>query len=365
MPRRKPSKMTPRTGAIGHVCFLLLAALGACVLTSNPTAAATLPAAHVRGGDAGKELSTRIILLGTMGGPVVDSSRSEPAALLVVGGIPYLIDAGASVSQQVERAGFKLVDVRHIFITHHHIDHSAGLVSLMSFVWFQRAWNAISLPPVEIYGPPATQFLVGTALSYLSVSERIFRAGAPALALAAPMFQAHDIDHDGVVYRDANITVTAAENTHYTFSSGSPATGRDKSYSYRFDTPQGAVVFTGDTGPSEAVTRLARGAAVLVSEVCLCLRPPGDGVVPPLGDRRPRMPPKGLRAEEDFHSRHEHLTPEEVGVMAARANAKVVLLTHLAPGNLPTDLAQFTAGVQKHFGGTVIAGRDLLEYDIR
>lgn len=35
----------------------------------------------------------------------------------------------------------------------------------------------------------------------------------------------------------------------------------------RFDTPDRSFVFTGDTGPSDAVTKLAEGADVLVTEV--------------------------------------------------------------------------------------------------
>src|SRR5260370_14236095 len=41
----------------------------------------------------------------------------------------------------------------------------------------------------------------------------------------------------------------------------------ETSCSYRFDTPDRVVVFTGDTGPSDAVTELTTEADLLVSEV--------------------------------------------------------------------------------------------------
>jgi ribonuclease BN (tRNA processing enzyme) len=280
-----------------------------------------------------------------------------------VDGVPYLIDAGPGVGRQIALAGFELPRVRTIFITHHHIDHDAGLASLMSLTWFDAAWDDQSLPPIQIYGPPATQFLARAALDYLSVSERIFRAGAPELQPAATMFQAHDIHRDGQFYRDARIAVRAAENSHYYFKSGSALTGRDMSFSYRFDTPNGSVVFTGDTGPSQAVTELARNADVLVSEVCLC-------------DARAKVHPKtaspagaqiaaALEKEETFHMSHEHLTPEEVGKLAATAHAKVVILTHFVPGDGKIDPTRFTAGVMKYFPGPVIPATDLFEYDLR
>lgn len=301
--------------------------------------------------------STRIILLGTNGGPSANPHRSEPANLLVVNGVPYLIDAGAGVSHQLALAGFPPPRVHHIFITHHHGDHNGGLVALMSLDWWGIAARTPKAPPVEIYGPPATKFLVKTGLQYLSVFVRIFRAGMPALETADGMFVAHDIEHGGLVYQDRNVKVTAVENTHYYFKSGSPETGQDKSYSYRFDTPHGSVVFTGDTGPSEAVTKLARGADVLVSEVNALHEPAS-------ADADVSTPPKGLRAQLAYHMVHEHLSPEEVGKMAAAAHVKTVLLTHFVPGTVTGDMSRFTAGVKKYFPGTVIAGQDLFEYDL-
>lgn len=233
----------------------------------------------------------------------------------------------------------------------------------MSMTWFDAAWDDRAPPPVQIYGPPATRFLAGAALDYLSVSERIFRAGVPALPPAAATFQAHDIDRNGQFFRDSRVTVTATENSHFHFKSGSAATGRDMSFSYRFDTPNGSVVFTGDTGPSQAVTELARNADVLVSEVCLCDSP--ATIHPADTSQAGRRTAAAMEKAEDFHMRNEHLTPEEVGRLAAAAHVKVVILTHFVPGDGKADPTQFTAGVMKYFSGPVIPGKDLLEYDIR
>jgi ribonuclease BN (tRNA processing enzyme) len=303
--------------------------------------------------------SARIILLGTNGGPGPNATRSEPASLLVVNGTPYLIDAGAGVERQIVLAGYATEDIRHIFITHHHIDHDGALTPLISTIWFETAWRDLTKPPVEIYGPPATEYLVGAALNYLSVSERIFRAGVPDLAAAAPIFQAHDIAADGAFYHDQNLRATAAENSHFHFQSAGPA-GPDKSYSYRFDTPAGSVVFTGDTGPSDAVAQLAKNADVLVSEVCLCAEPGAVAASVKQTDQRDAR----LKDAETYHATHEHLTPEEVGRIAADAHVHTVILTHFVPGH-EHDMSKFTTGVQSVYSGPVIAGQDLFEYDLR
>src|SRR5262245_65442676 len=65
--------------------------------------------------------------------------------------------------------------------------------------------------------------------------------------------------------QDANIKLLAVENTHFAFHKGAAA-GKHKSYSYRFESPDRVIVFTGDTGPSDAVTELAKNADLLVTE---------------------------------------------------------------------------------------------------
>ena len=230
-------------------------------------------------------------------------------------------------------------------------------------MWFDAAWDGRSAAPVQIYGPPATRFLLQAALNYLSVSERIFGAGGPALAPAASFFQAHDILGNAEVYRDSRVTVIAVANTHYNFRSGTAASGQDLSFSYRFNTARASVVFTGDTGPSDVVTDLARNADVLVSEVCLC-DPRTKGPAVP-GSKARAGVPTALQRQKAFHMHHEHLTPEEVGKMAAAAHVKVVILTHFVPGGDKLDPAQYTAGVMRYFSGPVIRAEDLFEYDLR
>ena len=78
----------------------------------------------------------------------------------------------------------------------------------------------------------------------------------------ARVFFGHDVG-TGLAYQDANLKVQAIENTHFAFHKpGSDS----KSYSYRFQTPDRVIVFTGDTGPSEALTEFANGADLLVAE---------------------------------------------------------------------------------------------------
>lgn len=295
---------------------------------------------------------TQIVLLGTLGGPVADAHRSEPATMLIVNGQPYLIDAGEGTARQLAAIGSSPSAIRTIFITHHHLDHTAGLEPLMALSWIGTGLRGPKLPPVQIYGPPATVALTKTALSYIAQSERIFKAGIPSLPDAESMFAAHDINKGGQFFQDANIKVTAVENSHFGTASHMPNGVKDLSFSYRFDTPSGAVVITGDTGPSENLNELSKGADVLVSEIYL-------------RSENTESQKTAVAKQLADHLEHEHLSPEEVGKLATRSGAKTVILTHIVtpPGRDATE--QLESSVKKWFSGRVIVGKDLLKYDLK
>jgi ribonuclease BN (tRNA processing enzyme) len=325
-----------RTFTAGAGALAAATALGMSRALAQSAAPAATPA----------ETGTRLILLGTAGGPIIRKFRSEPSNLLVVDGRPYMIDCGAGCLRQLAWAGYKSSDLAAVFITHHHLDHDADLANIIAFDWIQG--RKAKLP---IYGPYGTKQMTAGALEYFAVPERVFGKEAKFSIPASQFVDPHDIKGPGVIYTDDKIKVTAAENTHYnTFDAGP-----DKSYSYRFDTATRSIVFSGDTGPSDALIALAKDADVLVSEVIdaelTISQAPGnhqfsDADAKKLAD----------------HMRFEHLAPEEVGKIAARANVKMVVLTHIAPsdGSVP-DAAHYTAGVKRFYNGPVVAGQDLLE----
>jgi ribonuclease BN (tRNA processing enzyme) len=162
----------------------------------------------------------------------------------------------------------------------------------------------------------------------------------------------HEID-TGVVYKDDKIRVVAVENTHYALMP-ERARATMKSYAYRFETPHGTIVFTGDTGPSDAVSRLAEGADVLVSEV-------EDfeavGAFVDSAAQRNHWTP-ARRDEFEAHMTKEHLDIKDVGQMAANARVGSVVLYHWYPSN-PANYAMRMA---KYFSGPVFGSEDLQRY---
>jgi len=332
----------------GKASWLVAAAVCIGLVAADRSVAQT-------GGDKAKAQAlttgTLIITLGTRGGPLPTKDRAQSSNLLIVNGALYLVDAGDGVTRRIVQAGYDFQKIGKVFITHPHSDHTAGLATLLVSEWeYQRR------DPVDIYGG-GVEALVRGAIDYLTVNAEIRWAEGKKTPMA-DIFHGHEVA-PGVVYQDANVKVTAVENTHFHFPQGSPPYGKYKSFSYRFETPGRVVVFTGDTGPSDALTELAKDADVLVTEVGL----PDDVVE--LFKRNGVWQTKTPAEQEGFirHMKEEHVTPEDVGKMAAKAGVKTVVMTHLGPTVDPKDDYQrYVEGAKKYFPGRIVLAKDLMQF---
>jgi ribonuclease BN (tRNA processing enzyme) len=299
---------------------------------------------------------TVIVTLGTRGGPLPTKDRAQSSNLLAVNGALYLIDAGDGATRRIVQAGYDFRKVGKIFITHPHSDHTNGLATLLASEWeYQRR------DPIDVYGG-GVEALVKGAIDYLTPNAEIRWAEGKRTPMT-DIFHGHDLPGQdsapGLVFQDANVKVTAVENTHFHFAPGSPPYGKYRSYSYRFETPTRVVVFTGDTGPSDALTDLAKGADVLVTEVAL----PDDVIE--MFKRTGFWQSKTASEQEGFvrHMEEEHVTPEAVGKMAAKAGVKTVVLTHLSATVDPEDDYQrHLDGAKKFFSGRVLLAKDLMRF---
>ncbi len=307
---------------------------------------ATLANAQTPGATSG----TTLITLGTAGGPVPRADRAQSSNLLVVNGTLYLIDAGGGVTGRVVQSGNNFRKVSKIFITHAHSDHTAGLATLLVSEWEQQA------EPIDVYGS-GVEALVKGAIDYLTPNADI-RWSEGKKRPMTDMFHGHDVS-PGVIYQDANVKVTAVENTHFHFQPGDPAYGKYKSYSYRFDTPGRVVFFTGDTGPSDAVTDLAKGADLYVTETT------SPEEVVDLYKKNGTWQSKTPGEQEGFlrHMHEEHVTPEDIGKMAAKAGVKAVVMSHLGPTVDPhDDYARYVDEAKKYYSGPITIAQDLMKF---
>ncbi|HYJ47115.1 MAG TPA: MBL fold metallo-hydrolase [Pyrinomonadaceae bacterium] len=280
--------------------------------------------------------ATRIILLGTKGGPRVgETGRSNPSTLILINDIPYVVDCGYGTSRQLVAGGVALNRLRYIFITHHHSDHDLEYGPL-----FYNAWVTGLPVRVDAYGPVGLEKMTRDFFSYMKfdIDTRIVDEGRPD---PRKLLAAHDFNKPGVVLLNDDVKVSTCRVRH------PPIT---EAYAYRFDAKDRSVVISGDTTYAPELAEFAKGADVLVHEVMYL---PG---VEALVRRLPNA--SRLRA----HLLAAHTLPEDVGRIAAQAEVKTLVLSHFVPGDDPsiTD-EQWAQGVSKYFKGRIIVGKDLME----
>ena len=298
-----------------------------------------------------QKLSSRLITLGTAAGPSLRPDRSQSSNLLTVNGTHYVVDAGDGVARRLAQAGIDVRQIGTIFITHHHDDHTAGLGTLLSL-----AWDRQRTKPIHVYGPPQTEELVKAAVQYFSISAEIRIADGGRTIPIVEVFFGHDVG-TGVVYQDANIKVTAIENSHFAFHEG-PVAGKYKSYSYRFEMADRVIVFTGDTASSDAVTELANGADLLVTETCSC----EDRKQAMINDGRWQAMTPAEQAGIMRQATQGHMSLDAIWKMATRANVKTLVLSHLTQRFGTDDYTPWAEEIKKHFSGEVLIAKDLMEF---
>lgn len=279
---------------------------------------------------------TRLVLLGTGGGPrVTPKGRAKPATLIVANGVPYVVDFGEGVALQLVRAGVALDRLRYLFITHHHSDHNLDYGNLV-----YDGWVAGLRTPVDAYGPAPIKAITEAywQLNRFDIETRIADEGRIDLR---KLLTAHEFAENGLVMQNADVKVSAMRVRHPPIK---------EAYAYRFDCADRSIVISGDTTYSPELIALARGADVLVSEVMHL-----GGL-----ERLLKIVPNAATLRE--HLLASHILTEDLGKLAAEAGVKALVLSHLVPGDDPsiTD-AMWAEGVRKHYAGPVIVGKDLME----
>jgi ribonuclease BN (tRNA processing enzyme) len=283
-------------------------------------------------------LSASLVLLGTAGGPTPKKQRAAPSQAVVVGDRIYVVDAGNGVGRQMRLAGLPPANLRHLFLTHHHSDHAADLVTLPLLAWAAGLESKLTL-----HGPPPLKRAVKAGLkgNAFDIETRIVDEGRPDLR---GLLDVHEFRADGVVLKDESVTVTAARVAHPPIR---------EAYAYRFDGEGWSIVISGDTAPSGSLVRLAKGADVLVHEVLIL---DDDGILAALGK------PTGHPLVE--HVLNSHTRYRDVGRVAAEAGVKSLVLSHYVPGDATFDREKVLAEIRKTYPGEVIFGEDLMVLEL-
>lgn len=296
---------------------------------------------------AAEAAHTRLVLLGT-GTPQPDPDRSGSATAVVVNGSAYLVDFGPGV---IRRASAAMLDrgiqelepsnLRVVFATHLHSDHTAGYPDLILTPWTMGRQR-----PLEVFGPRGLKRMTEQILEAYREDIVIRRDGMEKESSEGWKVNVHEITA-GVIYKDANVTVTAFPTRHGEWK---------ESFGYRFDTADRSIVISGDTTPTQATVDACRGCDILLHEAQTL-----KFVNNPM---RPNAQGYDIKAYVAAY----HTTTAQLAELAAKAKPKLLLLYHnpitLRPDKRPMastaeDLLQ---EISSRYAGKVSVGRDLDVY---
>jgi ribonuclease BN (tRNA processing enzyme) len=255
----------------------------------------------------------RLHVLGS--GTIVPMRGRRPTTLLVEwNGETVLLDCGPGALDAIEESGRSYREVRRIFLTHYHPDHTLGVGRVMA------ALNNDGLYPekarIALYGPEGLE-------DFLDGWHRLYPGTVPKRSF----LESIEVTH-GTVFAGGSAIISAARVSH----GGMPA------LAYRIEERGRSIVYTGDTGYDARLVELARGADLFVSECSL----------------------------PDGHDAEEHLTPSLVGRIATEAAVEAVLLVHLYPMQFrhPSSAAVVADSVRRSFDGPVGIAEDGMEIEV-
>jgi ribonuclease BN (tRNA processing enzyme) len=283
-------------------------------------------------------MPTQVVMLGT-GTPRPDPNRSGPATAIVVNDTPYLIDFGPGVIRRATAAyekgvtalGYGGVNVKTVFLTHLHSDHTAGYPDLIFTPWVMGRRE-----PLAVYGPKGLKAMTEHVLKAWQVDIQARTGGLNQHNSTGCKVNAHEIV-PGLVYRDDNVVVTAFPARHEEMVD---------SFSYRFDAPDRSIVISGDTAPTQTLIDHSRRCDVLIHEAYS------------IAEARHRS-----RPTPEFRRRH-HTSSAELAEIANAVKPGLLVTYHRAqlPGEPhgPQDVLDvLVEEIKQAYAGKVMAAQDL------
>jgi len=276
----------------------------------------------------------KLTILGT-GSPLPSVQRRGPSQVIECGNDAILVDCGAGTLHRLVEAGFATLPLKAIAFTHLHSDHVTGILDVLWAGWIQRRWQE----PMTVYGPPGTRHFIDHLIEAMDYDIHV-RSGE-ILRREDLLPRVTEIE-EGWSVQGADWRLSAFRVEHLPV---------DQAFGFRFDQDSASVVISGDTKYSENLIRHAQEAGLLVHEVYWTrgLREAAAAAADPEERARFQLLPT------------YHTGSEEVGKVAAAANARHLVLSHIIR---PRPDADYAADIRPDFRGELTVAEDLMTFEV-
>jgi ribonuclease BN (tRNA processing enzyme) len=262
------------------------------------------------------------------GAPRPSLERANSGQVVRVGDQLFLLDCGGGTTRRILEAGIDATKIEHLFLTHLHSDHTLDYAEFMLGSW------AMGRSAMRVFGPPGTArfhdlLLMQPYQSDIEYRMSLGRSPAGMMDIEINEFQ------PGLIFDEGGLTVRAVEVIHSTYT-----------VAMRFDFEGESLVHSGDTCYCPELVELARGADLLIHDVCMAPAAVfrNNAAWPNLYD----------------HLKEHHATPEEAGRTAREAGVRKLVLTHFLIG---LDVDETLERCRSEFDGEIIIGEDLMTVD--
>ena len=270
----------------------------------------------------------RITFMGSS--PMVRPGQAATSIFVELGnGDKFVFDIGEGSIANYVAGRVALNELKHIFITHLHVDHFGALPYLWAFGTWAGGWHE----NLNVYGPSGRSSEYGTKVM-IEGMRKMMGWHTDAFSVF-PVGKGWDIkvhefdfrDNGGVVYEKDGVKVIHWQRSH----------AKDGASGYRLDWNGLCFVWTGDGRPNMLDVKYAKGCDVYVTETQAELMSISSGVQ--------GVPPFLGRYTIDTH----HTVGYAAGYVATLIEPRILMTTHMAFD--PYQNEETVAQVRHHWKG--------------
>ncbi|MHC3994246.1 MBL fold metallo-hydrolase [Thiomicrolovo sp. ZZH C-3] len=257
------------------------------------------------------------------GGPETGRRAATGYLLSIEGKSRLLIDSGSGVMLRFSESGASLDTLEALAFTHLHIDHAVDLPSFIKAGYFSGRRS-----PLPVIGPAGNASFpsIGLYLQTLFGPQGTYRYMRDVLTPQSDSFELLPKVAEPVM-RFPSFTLRSIPVHH----------GIVPALAYRIDIGEKSIVISGDTNDADGtLAAFAKGADLLIMHHAI----PETGF-------------EGARAL--------HMTPSQIGVIAAKSGTNTVVLTHRMQRTIGREEAS-EAAIRRAYGGELIFAEDGMRF---
>jgi ribonuclease BN (tRNA processing enzyme) len=263
------------------------------------------------------------------GGPETQDKRASTSYLIWQDGrARVMVDAGGGSALRFGESGAQMSQVDIFLFSHFHVDHSSDFPAIIFSSWFEDRNR-----PLPIFGPsgnkfmPSTTEFVGDLFSDPHGAYRYLSDLVDPGADGSYKLQPHNVAASStpvLVFRNADMAMYAVSVVH----------GAVPALAWRVEIGGKRIVFSGDTnGEGNGLTQLASNADLFVAHNAV---------------------PEGAIGVE----RKLHMPPSVIGVIAADAHVRQLVLSHRMLRTLGKE-NETQVEIRRRFSGPIVFANDL------